>query len=160
MTWSRTSGASRRDPRGMVHASYQYLNYHATSLHGRPDAETNRTFVFLTNNFALPALTIAELYRCRWQVELFFKWIKQHLPIKSFYGTTENAVKTQIWTAVSVYVRVAIIKKRLKLDARLYKTLLILSVTVFERTPLFQLLTDSNSLSQDSESLNQLTLFD
>ena len=124
------------------------------------DSETKRTFVFLTNNFALPALTIAQLYRCRWQVELFFKWIKQHLRIKPFYGTTENAVKTQIWTAVSVYVLVAIIKKRLKLDASLYTILQILSVTVFERTPLLSVLTDSGYIMQDSESLNQLTLFD
>ena len=96
--------------------------------------------MFLTNNFALPALTIAELYRLRWQVELFFKWIKQHLRIKAFYGTTENAVKTQIWIAVSVYVLVAIIKKRLKISASLYKILQILSVTMFERMPLDQLL--------------------
>ena len=99
--------------------------------------------MFLTNNFALPALTIAELYRCRWQVELFFKWIKQHLRIKTFYGTSENAVKTQIWIAVSVYVLVAIIRKRLKSEASLYKILQILSVTIFEKTPL-QALTDSD----------------
>jgi len=124
------------------------------------DSETKRTFIFLTNNFALPALTIAELYRCRWQVELFFKWIKQHLRIKSFYGTTENAVKTQIWTAVTVYVLVAIIKKRLKLDASLYTILQILSVTVFERTPLLSVLTDSDYTIQNPELLNQLNLFD
>ena len=124
------------------------------------DATTNKTFVFLTNNFALPALTIAELYRCRWQVELFFKWIKQHLRIKAFYGTTENAVKTQIWIAVSVYVLVAIIKKRLRLEASLYTILQILSVTIFERTPLLQVLTDSDCNMQDCESLNQLNLFD
>ena len=124
------------------------------------DAETNKTFVFLTNNFALPALTIAELYRCRWQVELFFKWIKQHLRIKAFYGTTENAVKTQIWIAVSVYVLVAIIKKRLRLEASLYTILQILSVTIFERTPLLQVLTDSDCNMQGRESLNQLNLFD
>ncbi len=124
------------------------------------DATTNKTFVFLTNNFALPALTIAELYRCRWQVELFFKWIKQHLRIKAFYGTTENAVKTQIWIAVSVYVLVAIIKKRLRLEASLYTILQILSVTIFERTPLLQVLTDSDCNMQGCESLNQLNLFD
>jgi hypothetical protein len=124
------------------------------------DATTNKTFVFLTNNFALPALTIAELYRCRWQVELFFKWIKQHLRIKAFYGTTENAVKTQIWIAVSVYVLVAIIKKRLRLEASLYTILQILSVTIFERMPLLQVLTDSDCNMQDCESLNQLNLFD
>ncbi len=124
------------------------------------DATTNKTFVFLTNNFALPALTIAELYRCRWQVELFFKWIKQHLRVKAFYGTTENAVKTQIWIAVSVYVLVAIIKKRLRLEASLYTILQILSVTIFERTPLLQVLTDSDYNMQGCESLNQLNLFD
>lgn len=124
------------------------------------DSKTERAFVFLTNNFALPALTIAELYRCRWQVELFFKWIKQHLRIKSFYGTTENAVKTQIWTAVTVYVLVAIIKKRLKLDASLYTILQILSVTVFERNPLLSVLTDSDYIIQNPEPLNQLNLFD
>ena len=124
------------------------------------DATTNKTFVFLTNNFALPALTIAQLYRCRWQVELFFKWIKQHLRVKAFYGTTENAVKTQIWIAVSVYVLVAIIKKRLKLEASLYTILQILSVTIFERTPLLQVLTDSDCNMQGCESLNQLNLYD
>jgi transposase len=97
------------------------------------DAETNKMFVFLTNNFKLPAMVIAELYRCRWQVELFFKWIKQNLRIKSFYGTTDNAVKTQIWIAVSIYVLVAIIKKRLDLDMSLYTMLQILSVTIFEK---------------------------
>ncbi len=103
---------------------------------------TDKTFVFLTNNFSLPALTIADLYRCRWQVELFFKWIKQHLRIKAFFGTSENAVKTQIWIAVSVYVLVAIIKKRLNIDASLYTILQILSLTVFERISLNQILTD------------------
>jgi hypothetical protein len=104
------------------------------------DLESAKTFVFLTNNFALPALTITQLYRCRWQVELFFKWIKQHLRIKAFFGTSENAVKSQIWIAVSVYVLVAIIKKRLNLQASLFQLLQILSVTMFERTPLNQLL--------------------
>ena len=124
------------------------------------DAASDKNFVFLTNNFTLPALTIAELYRCRWQVELFFKWIKQHLRIKAFYGTTENAVKTQIWTAVSVYVLVAIIKKRLNLQASLYTILQILSVTIFERSPLLQSLIDSDGQEQNQNSLNQLNLFD
>ena len=97
------------------------------------DAETDLTVVFLTNNFNLPALTVAELYRSRWQVELFFKWIKQHLRIKSFYGTSENAVKTQIWIAISVYVIVAILKKQLRLPYSLYTILQILSVSVFEK---------------------------
>ena len=102
--------------------------------------ERDKTLVFLTNNFVLPALTIAELYRARWHVELFFKWIKQHLRIKSFFGTSQNAVKTQIWIAVSVYVLVAIIRKRLKLEQSLYTMLQILSLTVFEKTPVNQLL--------------------
>ena len=102
--------------------------------------DEGKTLVFLTNNFALPAFTITELYRCRWQVELFFKWIKQHLRVKSFFGTSENAVKTQVWIAVSVYVLAAIVKKRLGLDASLYETLQILSLTMFETTPLHQLL--------------------
>ena len=124
------------------------------------DLKTDKTFVFLTNNFALPAMTIADLYRCRWQVELFFKWIKQHLRIKSFYGTTDNAVKTQIWIAVSVYVQVAIIKKRLNLDASLYTILQILSVTIFENIPLDQLLMDRAFTHDDADSPNQLILFD
>jgi hypothetical protein len=123
------------------------------------DAENNKTFVFLTNNFTLPALTITQLYRCRWQVELFFKWIKQHLRIKAFYGTTENAVKTQVWIAVSVYVLVAIIKKRLHLEASLYTILQIFSVTLFEKTPLLQVLTDFSDDDSDHESDNQLNLF-
>jgi len=123
------------------------------------DAENNKTFVFLTNNFTLPALTITQLYRCRWQVELFFKWIKQHLRIKAFYGTTENAVKTQVWIAVSVYVLVAIIKKRLHLEASLYTILQIFSVTLFEKTPLLQVLTDFSIDDSDHESDNQLNLF-
>ena len=124
------------------------------------DLKTDKTFVFLTNNFALPAMTIADLYRCRWQVELFFKWIKQHLRIKSFYGTTDNAVKTQIWIAVSIYVQVAIIKKRLNLDASLYTILQILSVTIFENIPLDQLLMDRAFTHDDADSPNQLILFD
>ena len=124
------------------------------------DSKTDKTFVFLTNNFVLPAKTIAELYRCRWQVELFFKWIKQHLRIKSFFGTTENAVKTQIWIAVSVYVLVAIIKKRLKLHASLYTILQILSVTIFENVPLNQVLSANETAGHDPNSPNQLFLFD
>jgi hypothetical protein len=124
------------------------------------DLKTDKTFVFLTNNFTLPPITIADLYRCRWQVELFFKWIKQHLRIKSFYGTTDNAVKTQIWIAVSVYVQVAIIKKRLNLDASLYTMLHILSVTIFENMPLDQLLMDNEITQDNADSPNQLILFD
>src|SRR3970040_30764 len=108
------------------------------------DAETNQRLKFLTNNFVLPALTIAQIYKCRWQVELFFKWIKQHLRIKAFYGTSENAVKTQIWIAVSIYVLVAIVRKRLGLEASLYQILQILSVTLFEKVPILQALEASD----------------
>ena len=124
------------------------------------DAKTGKTFVFLTNNFSLPALTIAELYRCRWRVELFFKWIKQHLRIKSFFGTTENAVKTQIWIAVSVYVLIAIIKKRYHIDASLYTILQILSVTIFEKMPLNHILSQSDYTMDKTELTKQLFLFD
>jgi hypothetical protein len=123
------------------------------------DSETEKTLVFLTNNFSLPALTIAQLYRCRWQVKLFFKWIKQNLRIKNFYGTSENAVKTQIWIAISVYVLVAILKKRLNIPTSLYTILQILSVSVFERTPLLQLLTEMNMQLEISDSEKQLNLF-
>jgi len=122
--------------------------------------DEGKRLVFLTNNTDLPARTIAELYRCRWQVELFFKWIKQHLRIKSFFGTSENAVKSQIWIAVSVYVLVAILKKRLKLSASLYEILQILSLTMFERTPLDQLLARISPSSDLLENPNQLILFD
>ena len=124
------------------------------------DAEHQRAFTFLTNNFVLPALTIAQLYRYRWQVELFFKWIKQHLRIKAFYGTTTNAVKTQIWIAICVYVLVAILKKELKLERTLYEILQILSVTLFEKTPIFQALSTTNFPNSDDVIPNQLTLFD
>lgn len=123
------------------------------------DAENNKALVFLTNNFTLPALTIAKLYRCRWQVELFFKWIKQHLRIKAFYGTTENAVKTQIWIAISVYVLVAIIKKRLNLNHSLYTILQILSVTLLEKIPLLQALLSMDDFEINGDSCNQLNLF-
>ncbi len=124
------------------------------------DPESGKGLVFLTNHFALPALTIAELYRCRWRVELFFKWIKQHLRIKTFFGTSENAVKTQIWIAISVYVLVAIVKKRLALPSSLYENLQILSLTLFERTPLNQLLTQLPTDLDGLASRNQLNLFE
>ena len=124
------------------------------------DSNTQNNFTFLTNNFSLSAITIADLYRCRWQVELFFKWIKQHLRIKSFFGTSENAVKTQIWIAISVYVLVAILKKRLKSELSLYTTLQILSLTVFEKTQLIQLLTRFNYIDQKEGPCNQLNLFE
>jgi hypothetical protein len=123
------------------------------------DSETKKTLVFLTNNFTLPPLTICLLYRSRWQVELFFKWIKQNLRIKTFYGTSENAVKTQIWIAVSVYVLVAIMKKQLNIQASLYTILQVLSVSAFERTPLFQLLAKPDYKSQEVDIDNQLVLF-
>jgi len=115
--------------------------------------------VFLSNNLTLPALTIAKLYHCRWQIELFFKWIKQHLRIKAFYGTSDNAVKTQIWIAISVYVLVAILKKRLRIDHSLYTTLQILSVSLFEKVPLSQLLTEMKSQNEKIDYSNQLILF-
>ena len=123
------------------------------------DPETAKTLIFLTNNFVLPAFTITELYRCRWQVELFFKWIKQHLRIKAFFGTSENAVRSQIWIAVSAYILVAIVKKRLQLSASLYEILQILSLTMFEKIPLDQLLTQTISEQIQPVSDNQLILF-
>ena len=124
------------------------------------DPETNKTLVFLSNNFALPALTIAKLYKYRWQVELFFKWIKQHLRIKAFFGTSENAVKSQIWSAICVYVLIAIVKKRIAIQASLYEILQILSLTLFEKTPLFSLFLDTQTQIQGQTSANQLNLFD
>jgi hypothetical protein len=124
------------------------------------DVETKKRFKFLTNNFTLPALTIAQIYKCRWQVELFFKWIKQHLRIKAFYGTSENAVKTQIWIAVSVYVLVAIVRKRLGLKVSLYQILQIFSVTLFEKTPILQALQPPDSQDDLHDFANQLNLFD
>jgi hypothetical protein len=124
------------------------------------DADTDKRLKFLTNNFVLPALTIAQIYKSRWQVELFFKWIKQHLRIKAFFGTSENAVKTQIWIAVSVYVLVAIIRKRLGLEASLYQILQILSITLFEKVPILQAFQASDSQSDLPDSGNQLILFD
>lgn len=124
------------------------------------DAKNDRTFVFLSNNFSLPAITIAELYKQRWQVELFFKWIKQNLRIKTFYGTSENAVKAQIWIAVSVYLLVAIMKKRLKIEASLYTILQVLSVTIFERMPLLQALTKEDYITKVEPKSKQLLLFD
>ena len=123
------------------------------------DAKHDKLLVFLTNNFDLPALTIADLYRCRWQVELFFKWIKQHLRIKRFFGTSENAVKTQVWIAIAIYVLVAIVKKRMKSDASLYTLLQIFSLTLFEKTPMDQLLDFSDCNDSIVINSNQLNLF-
>lgn len=124
------------------------------------DPDTQKRFRFLTNNFTLPALTIAKIYKSRWQVELFFKWIKQHLRIKAFYGTSENAVKTQIWIAVGIYVLVAIVRKRLGLEASLYQILQIFSVTLFEKTPLLQVFQEGLSHEDLAVNSNQLILFD
>jgi hypothetical protein len=124
------------------------------------DAETQRRFVFLTNNVSLPALTIAGLYKSRWQVELFFKWIKQHLRIKSFFGTSANAVKTQVWIAISVYVLVAILKRELKVERSLSEILQILSLTLFEKTPIFEALTAQNVPNPENTNPKQLSLFD
>ncbi len=124
------------------------------------DTDHQRRLVFLTNNFQLPALTIARLYKCRWQIELFFKWIKQHLRIKAFYGTSDNAVKTQVWIAISVYVLVAIVKKELGIDRSLYEILQILSLTLFEKTPLFTALSEHFAPNSETYFPNQPTLFD
>lgn len=124
------------------------------------DPETGKTLVFLSNNFILPALSIAQLYRCRWQIELFFKWIKQNLRIKTFYGTSANAVKTQIWSAISTYVLVAILKKRLGIDHSLYTILQILSVTIFEKVPVAKALSTAANTLTDDAVRNQLQLFD
>jgi IS4 transposase len=124
------------------------------------DPESGKRLVFLTNDFTLSALTIAQLYKARWQVELFFKWIKQHLRIKAFYGTSANAVKTQVWIAVSVYVLVAIVKKRLGLPQSLYTILQVLSVTLFEKVPIQQALALMPDTTSEVEDCNQLSLFD
>lgn len=124
------------------------------------DADNERRFTFLTNDFTLPALVVAQVYRSRWQIELFFKWIKQHLRIKAFYGTTENAVKTQVWSAISVYVLVAIVKKELRIERSLYEILQILSLTLFENIPLFQALSTLPMHNPETPLRNQRTLFD
>ena len=141
------------------HYSQQHYPDHLRRIRLR-DAESAKTLVFLSNQFALPATTICALYKARWQVELFFKWIKQHLRIKRFYGTSENAVKAQIWIAVSVYVLVAIVKKRLKLSASLYEILQILSLTMFERMPVDQLLAQVVTDGIERISDKQLILFE
>ena len=124
------------------------------------DPQTGKSYVFLSNNFELSAEVIADLYKCRWQIELFFKWIKPHLRIKAFYGTSENAVKTQIWIAISVYVLIALVKKKLNLDITLYTFLQILSVSVFEQVDILQLVTNSSGTIQNPYTCNQLNLFD
>jgi hypothetical protein len=124
------------------------------------DPQTGKSYVFLSNNFELAPQVIADLYKSRWQIELFFKWIKQHLRIKAFYGTSENAVKTQIWTAISVYVLIALVKKRMNFDITLYTFLQILSVSVFEQVNILQLVTNSAGTISENIPCNQLNLFD
>ena len=124
------------------------------------DAESENRLVFLTNHFLLPPLSIAQLYQCRWQVELFFKWIKQHLRIKAFFGTSENAVKTQIWIAISIYVLVAIVKKQLNIHRSLAEILQILTICLFEKVDILQLLTKSDLQNESDQLCNQLSLFD
>lgn len=119
------------------------------------DAETDKRLEFLTNNFNVPALVVAQLYRCRWSVELFFKWVKQHLRIKVFYGTSANAVKTQLWIAIASYVLVAILKKRLGTEASLYTILQILSVSIFEKTPILQAISEANRTDSSTQTCNQ-----
>ena len=140
------------------HYTTQHYPEHLRRIRFR-ETETGKKLVFLTNQFGLPAATICALYKSRWQVELFFKWIKQHLRIKRFFGTSENAVKTQIWIAVSVYVLVAIVKKQLALDASLYTLLQILSVTLFEKMPMHQALAQDDSKCDTAQITNQLNLF-
>ncbi len=148
------------DQRIMLNGYYSHCHYpeHLRRIRFR-DTEGGKTLIFLTNNMALPALTISSLYKSRWQIELFFKWIKQHLRIKRFYGTSENAVKTQIWIAVSMYVLIAIIKKKLILDTSLYTLLQILSITLFEKMPLQQALQTIKERLNMIENQNQLNLF-
>ena len=151
-----------RSDQTVILSSYESASVYPDTLRrvSYVDAETGKRLKFLTNNFALPALTIAQIYKQRWQVELFFKWIKQHLRIKAFYGTSENAVKTQIWIAVSVYVLVAIVRKRLGLEASLYQILQILSLTLFEKTPILCALQAIDQDANFAENVNQLILFD
>lgn len=154
------SSGLRCDQTVMLHGFYAQKDYPDKLRRIRYfDRPTNKALVFLSNNFTLPALTIAQLYRCRWQVELFFKWIKQHLRIKAFYGTSENAVKTQIWIAISIYVLVAIVKKRLNLQHSLHSILQILSITILEKTPILQVLSQLDESENMLDDAKQLNLF-
>jgi transposase len=156
---NKTSGL-RCDQTIVLHGFYAQKDYPDKLRRIRYfDQPTQKALVFLTNNFTLPALTIAQLYRCRWQVELFFKWIKQHLRIKAFYGTSENAVKAQIWIAISIYVLVAIAKKRLNLQHSLHSILQILSITILEKTPILQVLSQLDQSENMRDDAKQLILF-
>ena len=155
----KTTGL-RCDQTIMLNGFYASQDYPAVLRRiGYFDIETNKKFVFLTNNFALPALIIPQLYKCRWRIEIFFKWIKQYLCIKTFFGTTENAVKTQIWIAISVYVLIAIVKKELKIKLSLGEILQILSIVLFEKVSIAQVLTKTMSQNQNVQYHNQLLLF-
>lgn len=155
----KTTGL-RCDQTGVLSAPATHKCYPATLQRiAYRDLEKAQSFVFLTNNLDLPALSITKLYKARWEIELFFRWIKQHLRIKAFYGTTENAVKTQIWIAVSIYVLVAILKKRLHLDQSLYTILQILSVSLFEKTPISLVFSQANDTNEIPSGANQLELF-
>ena len=155
----RTSGV-RSDHTVVLMAPGSLKHYPAALRRVRYfDADQQRFLVFLTNNFELPALTITNLYKSRWQVELFFKWIKQHLRIKVFLGTSQNAVRTQIWTAISIYVLVAIVKKELRLSASLYQILQVVSVTIFERVPILRALQLQHTREKSALFPNQLSLF-
>ena len=151
----------RCDQTVMLNGFYASQDYPAALRRiGYFDIETNKKFVFLTNNFSLPALTIAQLYKCRWRIEIFFKWIKKYLRIKTFFGNTENAVKTQIWIAISVYVLVAIVKKELKISLSLGEILQILSIVLFEKVPMEQILTKNVLQNENVQFHNQLPLFE
>ena len=156
----RTTGVIY-DQRVMLNGYYSARKYpeHLRRIRFQ-DPESGKTLVFLTNNTALPALTICALYKSRWQVELFFKWIKQHLRIKHFLGTSENAVKTQVWCAVATYVLIAIVKKELQLDASLYTRLQILSVSGFEKTPLLSAFQTDGAQIEPTDDSSQLSLFE
>ncbi len=150
--WDHTVTFKRPDQLEKYPDPFRYIKY--------IDPKTKQTLVFLTNNFDLPAATIAKVYKSRWQIELFFKWIKQHLRIRSFFGTSENAVRTQIWIAISTYLLVAILKKTYPIDHSLYKILQVLSVTLFEKMPMNELLTDLDQIQKNELFQNQLSLFD
>ena len=155
----KTTGL-RCDQTIMLNGFYVSQDYPAVLRRiGYFDVETNKKFIFLTNNFTLPALTIAQLYKCRWRIEIFFKWIKQYLRIKAFFGTSENAVKTQIWIAISIYVLVAIVKKELKIELSLGEILQILSIVLFEKVSITQVLTKTMSQNENNQFHNQLLLF-
>ena len=155
----KTTGL-RCDQTIMLNGFYASQDYPAVLRRiGYFDIETNKKFIFLTNNFALPALIIAQLYKCRWRIEIFFKWIKQYLQIKTFFGNTENAVKTQIWIAISVYLLVAIVKKELKIELSLGEILQILSIVLFEKVSITQVLTKTMSQNENTQFHKQLLLF-